>query len=73
MALTNKPSNMKLTITHQEDYSRGELLLRGVFGIFYITLPHMFLLAFFAIWGQIVTFVAWWVILFTGRFPESFF
>ncbi len=64
---------MKLTIAHQEDYSRGELLLRAIFGFIYIAIPHSFLLAFFAIWSQIITFVAWWVILFTGRFPESFF
>ncbi|MDP6908716.1 MAG: DUF4389 domain-containing protein, partial [Flavobacteriales bacterium] len=64
---------MKLTIAHQDEYSRGELLLRAFFGIFYISFPHMILLAFFGIWSQIITFVAWWVILFTGRFPESFF
>jgi hypothetical protein len=64
---------MKLTITHQENYSRGELLLRTFFGFIYMTLPHAFLLAFFGIWSAILTFISWWVILFTGRYPESFF
>lgn len=64
---------MKLTIKHQEIYSRGELLLRAFFGIFYIIIPHIFLLMIFAIWAGIIRFIAWWAILFTGRHPESFF
>src|SRR5258708_13375683 len=64
---------MKLTIAHQENYSRGELLLRTFFGFFYLTLPHAFLLMLFGIWGAILTFISFWVILFTGRYPESFF
>lgn len=64
---------MKLTITHQEDYSRGELLLRTFFGIFYITLPHMFLMIFYGIWSSILTFISFWVILFTGKYPQSFY
>jgi hypothetical protein len=67
------PAVFKLNIRHQESYSRGELLLRTIFGLIYIQLPHLFLLAFFNIWSAIVSFIAWWVILFTGRYPESFF
>ncbi|MBA3900158.1 MAG: DUF4389 domain-containing protein [Bacteroidetes bacterium] len=64
---------MKLTITHQEEYSRGELLLRTFFGIFYITLPHIFLMVFYSIWSAIITFISFWVILFTGKYPQSFY
>ncbi|MCK5134732.1 MAG: DUF4389 domain-containing protein [Bacteroidales bacterium] len=64
---------MKLTIKHQERYSRGELLLRTLFGWLYIYLPHGFLLMFVSLWGAILQFVAFWVILFTGRYPESMF
>ncbi|MCK4766322.1 MAG: DUF4389 domain-containing protein [Candidatus Aminicenantes bacterium] len=64
---------MKLTIKHQESYSRGELLLRSFFGFFYIALPHGILLWFTAIWASILLFAAWWVVLFTGRFPQSWF
>ncbi len=64
---------MKLTITHQESYSRGQLLLRSFFGIFYIQLPHAFLLMFCSIWASIVHFISFWVILFTGRYPQTFF
>ena len=64
---------MKLTIKHQDSYSRGELLLRAFFGIFYIALPHGFILMFLGLWGAILGFISWWVILFTGRYPQSFF
>src|ERR1700679_2492188 len=64
---------MKLSITHQDSYSRGQLLLRTFFGFIYITLPHIFFLMIFEIWSAILTFVSFWVILFTGRYPESFF
>ena len=33
---------MKLTVTYQERYSRSELLLRSIFGVFYIVMPHFF-------------------------------
>ena len=64
---------MKLTINHQERYSRGELLLRTFFGLFYIMIPHGFVLMFVGLWSAILQFVAFWVILFTGRYPESMF
>ena len=64
---------MKLTIKHQESYSRGELLLRSFFGWIYILLPHGFLLMFMGIWSAILTFISFWAILFTGRYPQSFY
>ncbi len=64
---------MKLSITYQESYSRSELLLRSFLGVFYITLPHVFLLVFCQIWSGIITFIAFWSILFTGKYPQSFF
>lgn len=64
---------MIFEIRHQESYSRGELLLRTFFGYLYIALPHLFLLFFLSIWSSIVGFIAFWSILFTGRYPESFF
>ncbi len=64
---------MKLTIKHQESYSRGELLLRAFFGWLYIVLPHIFVLLFIQIWASILLFISWFSILFTGRFPQSNF
>ena len=63
---------MKLTITHQQKYSRGQLLLR-LFGLIYIGIPHFFLLAIVGIWSGILTFVTFFIVLFTGKFPESIF
>ncbi len=64
---------MKLTITHQETYSRSELLLRTFFGVIYIGIPHGFLLLFAGIWSAILAFVTFWVALLTGKFPEGIF
>jgi hypothetical protein len=54
-------------------YSRGELLLRSFFGWFYIVLPHVFLLFFFSIAGVFLQFLSFWVMLFTGKYPDSWF
>lgn len=62
---------LKLRIKHQESYSRGELLLRSLFGFIYIALPHYFILGFLGIWSSILAFVSWWIILFTGKYPKS--
>ena len=64
---------MKLIVKHQEHYSRGELLLRTLFGFLYIALPHFFILMFVGLFGAILRFIAFWVVLFTGRYPQSMF
>ncbi len=64
---------MKLSITHQEQYSRGELLLRTFFGLFYIAIPHMFILFFLQIAAGFLQFLSFWAILFTGKYPQSWF
>ncbi len=64
---------MKFEIKHQESYSRGKLLLRSFFGIFYIALPHYFVMFFVGIWFMIQTMLLPLVILFTGNMPESWF
>ncbi|HAW52672.1 MAG TPA: hypothetical protein DCX54_10155 [Flavobacteriales bacterium] len=64
---------MKFEIKYQETYSRSELILRALFGWLYILIPHAFLLTFLGIWSAILMFISFWVILFTGRYPQSFF
>lgn len=64
---------MQLSIQHQESYLRGELLLRTIFGTIYIYTPHIFLLVFVGIWSGILGFLAFWVVLFTGTYPQSWF
>ncbi|MCK5008588.1 MAG: hypothetical protein KAR73_14445, partial [Spirochaetales bacterium] len=64
---------MTLSITHQDRYSRGQLLLRTIFGFIYILIPHSFLLFFVGIWSAILSFITFWIVLFTANFPESIF
>jgi len=64
---------MKLSVTHQEKYSRGQLLLRFFFGWLYIGIPHLFLLSIVGIWSGILSFITFWIVLFTGKYPKSFF
>jgi hypothetical protein len=64
---------MNFQIKHQESYSRGELLLRTFFGIFYIALPHFIVLYFLMLVSGIFNFITFWAILFTGKFPKSMF
>jgi hypothetical protein len=64
---------MNYGIKHQESYSRGELLLRSMFGVFYIALPHFFLLIFLMIGSGLLNFITFWAILITGKFPQGMF
>ncbi|MBN1597714.1 MAG: DUF4389 domain-containing protein [Bacteroidales bacterium] len=64
---------MKLEIKHQEKYSRGELLLRTLFGWIYIMIPQGFVLFFVSIWGMILKIIAFFAVLFTGKYPKSMF
>ena len=64
---------MKLIIKHQEKYSRGQLLLRALFGWLYIYIPHFFVLMFVGLWASLLRFIAFWVVLFTGKYPQSMF
>ncbi len=71
--LTLNPLPMTYNIQYAENQSRLELLLRSIFGFIYILIPHGFVLFFFGLWSAILSFVSWFSILFTGRYPESFF
>ena len=64
---------MTFNIKHAESLSRGELLLRTFFGFLYILIPHGFVLIFMGLWGAILSFISFWIILFTGKYPQSFF
>lgn len=64
---------MKFDILHQDSYSRGELIMRALFGWIYIGIPHYFLLYFLSIGSAFVTFIAFWSILFTEKYPKGMF
>lgn len=64
---------MNCQIKNLVEYSRFELVLRTLLGWLYIYLPHLFILIFVEIWSVILGFIAWWVILFTGSYPQTLF
>jgi hypothetical protein len=64
---------MKLEIKRQDKYSRGQLLLRTFFGWLYIGIPHFFLLFFVSIGAAVLSFFAWFAVLFTGKYPKAWF
>lgn len=67
------PEGFAFNIAHQEKYSRGELLLRTFFGFIYLIFPHLFLLFFVGVASALLTFLAFWAVLFTGVYPRFFF
>src|SRR5688572_26143448 len=73
MEQANASPDFVFDIQHQEQYSRGGLLLRSLFGWIYIVIPHAFVLFFMQIAGGILQFLAWWIVLFTAEYPKSFF
>ncbi len=64
---------MKLSVTHQDSYSRGQLLLRTFFGWLYIAIPHFVVIGILSIVSGIFTFIAWFAILIMGRYPEMMY
>lgn len=60
-----------LTVDYPDKLSRGVLLLKVFFGWLYVGIPHGFILYFYEIAVGIVTFIAFWAVLFTGRFPRG--
>ncbi len=58
-------------LEYPETLSRGLVLLRFFFAWLYVGVPHGFILYFRAIATFILCFVAFWVVLFTGKYPES--
>ena len=60
-------------LEYPESLSRGKLLLKVFFGVIYVMIPHYVCLMFVGMWAGILGFIAWWVILFTGKYPENWF
>jgi len=60
-------------IKHQDSYSRGEAILRALFGWIYIGIPHLFLLYFVVLAFTGLNIVAFWITLFTGKLPKLYF
>ncbi len=45
--------------------------MKLLFGWIYVGIPHGFMLFFRSLWNMILIFLAFWVVLFTGKFPQS--
>jgi len=64
---------IKFSAEYPECLSRGILLLRTFLGWLYCGLPHGIVLLFYSIAVGVVSFIAWWAILFTGRYPRGMY
>lgn len=64
---------LTLEIQHQEEYSRGELLLRTFLGWIYMGIPHAFLLALYGIVLWLMSIASFFIILFTGVTPKWYY
>jgi len=66
-------SPIKYSVEYPERLSRGTLILRTLLGVFYAGIPHGIILALYGIAVGIVQFIAFWAILFTGKYPKGMF
>jgi hypothetical protein len=59
---------MELNFQYPEKLSRVSTFFRIILGI-----PHFVILYFINIAAGVILFLSWWAILFTGKYPKSFF
>jgi hypothetical protein len=64
---------LRLTVDYPEKLSRGILILRLFFGWLYLMIPHGICLAVYGIAAFLVTVIAFFAVLFTGRYPQGMF
>jgi hypothetical protein len=69
--MANYPSNV--TVEYPERLSRGQVVLKGLLGWLYAGIPHGVILYFYGIAVGVVTFIAFFIILFTGKYPRGLF
>ncbi|MCI5056259.1 MAG: DUF4389 domain-containing protein, partial [Flavobacteriales bacterium] len=67
------PCGLHLDIDRQKEYSGGQAILRALFGVYYIAIPHGFIMYFLSIWSFILGFIAWWIMLFKGSYPKNWY
>ena len=60
-------------VEYPEKLSRGWVVLKMLFGWLYVGIPHGIVLWLYGIAVGIVTFIAFWAILFTGKFPRGMY
>ena len=70
--LNGTDPNTDFNIAYPESVSRLRLLGRSIFGPFML-IPHFFVLYFRAIGTMFVVMIAFWIVLFTGKYPKGMF
>lgn len=71
MAIAEKP--VKFSIEHPGKLSRRHLLAKILLGWIYVGIPHGIILYLYQIMVSVVMFFAFWIILFTGKYPKGMF
>ncbi len=62
---------VKLEVPRPDKVSRGLVILRLLFGVIYVGIPHYFCLIFREIASGVLGFLAWFAILFAGKYPAQ--
>ncbi|HEX5479089.1 MAG TPA: DUF4389 domain-containing protein [Dehalococcoidia bacterium] len=60
------PHPVEFDIEHPERLSRWRIFIKWLFAI-----PQLFVVYLLTIVAEILTFVAWFAVLITGRYPKS--
>ena len=66
-------SPVTLEIEYPERLSRGILLLKSFLGWIYVGIPHGIILSLLGLVVWVVSFIGFFAILFTGRYPRGLF
>ncbi len=69
--LNAEDPNTMIEMTPPEKSNRGTVLLRAMFGFIYVLIPHGFCLYFLMIASAFCGMIAFWAILFTGKYPAG--
>ncbi len=72
VGLESIQKGVELEIPYNDNIRRSDVFIRGLFGVIYVGLPHGFFLFFRIIATQILIFLSFWIVLFTGCYPKSF-
>ncbi len=70
--LKAQDANTEIDIPNPDKLSRLLLIVRILFGYIYVLIPHGFILFFRGIAAGVLIFLAFWAVLFTGKYPASF-
>jgi len=63
-----QPYPMLLELRYPDRLSRWKIFVKWI-----LIIPHLIALWFLGILQSIITFIAWWAILFTGNYPQGLF